>query len=66
MTFLVGEKEKFFHRSSSLIYDFEGCSEVNVYTVAVISLMQHKNTVMKLMFLLIIQEHSHELRSPNY
>ena len=48
MTFWVGEKEKCFLRSSSVIYDFESCSEMNIYTVAVTSLMQYKNIVMKL------------------
>ena len=50
MPFWVGGKEKCFLRCFSVICDFESCSEVNVYTVAVISLMQYKNIVMKCMF----------------
>jgi hypothetical protein len=59
MKFWVGEKEKCFLISSSVIYDFESCSEMNIYTLAVTSLMQYKNVVMKCMFLLVIKEHSH-------
>jgi hypothetical protein len=56
--FCVGEKGRCFLRSSSVIYDFESCSEMNIYTVAVTSLMQYKNIV-----ILLIKEHSRYFKS---
>jgi hypothetical protein len=59
----VGEKENCFLRISSVICDFESCSEINIYTVVVTSLLQYKNIVMKCMFLLVIKVHSRYFKS---
>jgi hypothetical protein len=52
-----------FRRGKEIFFSVGGCcSEVNVHTVAIISLMQYKIIVTKCMFLPVTKEHSQDFK----